>query len=142
MGHDAEFMKVFMRHFDATHLTLHAVEDIGVETAVAMQEAIGRGELVLMAGDRVSSGSAKTLRHDFLGRPCVWPKGAFAFARMMEAPVFFVTCLRTGWNAYEAHFMQWDGKEDLLDAYVRFLEAETLARPDQWYQFYRFFSQT
>ena len=80
-------------------------------------------------------------RRDFLGRACVWPKGTFVFARLMAAPVFFVTCLRTGWNAYEVHFAQAPGEGDLLDAYVRFLEAETRARPDQWYQFYRFFSQ-
>ena len=58
---------------------------------------------------------------------------------LMEAPVFFVTCLRTGWNSYEVHFEK--GGRDLLDAYVRFLEKETLSRPDQWYQFYKFFSQ-
>jgi predicted LPLAT superfamily acyltransferase len=28
----------------------------------------------------------------------------------------------------------------LLDAYVRFLEEETLAHPEQWYQFYGFFA--
>ena len=146
MGHDAQFIKVFMRHFDASSLTLHAVEDIGVETAVSMQEAIRRGELVLMAGDRVSAGSRKVLAHDFLGRPCRWPKGVFAFAKLMEAPVFFVTCLRTGWNAYEVHFAEYrrpaSGREleAMLDAYVDFLQEETLQRPDQWYQFYKFFA--
>ena len=145
MGHDAVFTEVFARHLDASRLTLHPVEEIGVETAVRMQEAIGRGELVLMAGDRVSAGSDRVLRHDFLGRQCVWPKGAFVFAKLMEAPVFFVTCVRTGWNAYEVHmreFMLPEGQflQSLLDAYVRFLEEETLAHPEQWYQFYRFFS--
>ena len=146
MGHDAVFTKMFMEHFDATKLTLHAVEDIGVETAVRMQEAIGRGELVLMAGDRVSAGSGKTLAHDFLGRPCRWPKGVFAFAKLMESPVFFVTCVRTGWNAYEARFSPFDAAEGvtaprLLDQYVAFLEEETREHPEQWYQFYRFFSR-
>ena len=145
MGHDAVFTEIFTRHLDASRLTLHPVEDIGVETAVRMQEAIGRGELVLMAGDRVSAGSERTLRHDFLGRPCVWPKGAFVFAKLMEAPIFFVTCVRTGWNAYEVHVREFVPSEgpflaSLLDAYVRFLEEETLAHPEQWYQFYRFFS--
>ena len=144
MGHDAVFTEVFARHLDASRLTLHPVEDIGVETAVRMQEAIGRGELVLMAGDRVSAGSERVLRHDFLGRQCVWPKGAFVFAKLMEAPVFFVTCVRTGWNAYEVHVREFlpSGEpllQSLLDAYVRFLEEETLAHPEQWYQFYRFF---
>ena len=147
MGHDAEFTRMFMRHFDHAHLTLHAVEDIGVETAVAMQEALGRGELVLMAGDRPSAGSGKVLHHRFLGRDCVWPKGVFVFAKLLEAPVFFMTCVRTGWNAYEAHFEQYGSggsrpPDGLLDAYAKFLERETLARPDQWYQFYDFFGQT
>ncbi len=145
MGHDAVFTKMFMKHFDASKLTLHAVEGIGVETAVRMQEAIGRGELVLMAGDRVSAGSGKTLAHRFLGRDCRWPKGVFAFAKLMESPVFFVTCVRTGWNAYEARFRLFDAAEGttaprLLDQYVAFLEEEVRAHPGQWYQFYRFFS--
>ena len=144
MGHDAVFTEVFARHLDASRLTLHPVEEIGVETAVQMQEAIGRGELVLMAGDRVSAGSERVLRHDFLGRPCVWPKGVFVFAKLMEAPIFFVTCVRTGWNAYEVHVREFVPSGEpllpsLLDAYVRFLEEETLAHPEQWYQFYHFF---
>ena len=175
LGHDAVFTKVFLDHFRGGDVILHPTEEIGVETAAAMQEAIGRGELVLMAGDRLSAGSPDAkLRHDFLDRPCVWPKGVFVFAKLMESPVFFVTCVKTGWNAYEAHFEFFDNAEaqsrrevgravprepqvegrafssseacvlkpstsSLLSSYVRFLEHETIARPDQWFQFYRFF---
>ena len=143
MGHGAVFMKVFMEHFDGSRLQLHAVEDIGVETAVAMKEAIGRGELVIMAGDRVSAGSKATLPHRFLGRGCVWPKGVYRFAKLMDAPVFAVTCVRTGWNRYEAHFAALEQTESaMLDGFVSFLERETLDYPDQWYQFYDFFSVT
>ena len=151
MGHDSVFTKMFMKHFDGAKLTLHAVEEIGVETAVDMQAAIARGELVLMAGDRVSAGSTKTLQHDFLGCPCRWPKGVFAFAKLMESPVFFVTCVRTGWNAYECRFRSFDPArrngvermtlpQRLLDQYVEFLQEETLDHPEQWYQFYDFFA--
>ena len=144
MGHDAVFTRMFMRHFDATHVTLHAVEEIGVETAVRMQEVVGRGELVLMAGDRVGARSGKTFDHAFLGRPCRWPKGVFVFAKLMACPVFFVTCVRTGWNAYECHFHRYTGPASsparMLDEYTAFLEAETLAHPEQWYQFYDFFA--
>ena len=151
MGHDAVFMKMFMRHFDHARLSLHAVEEIGVETAVEMQEAIRRGELVIMAGDRTSAGSKSVLKHRFLGRDCVWPKGAFKFAELMEAPVFGVTCVRTGWNRYDVHVAELgaggggEGRhpprriDAFLADYVRFLEAETLAHPEQWYQFYDFF---
>lgn len=140
MGHDAVFMKVFMEHFDDTRLQLHAVEDIGVETAVAMKDAIGRGELVIMAGDRVGAGSKSTLRRRFLGRDCVWPKGVYRFAKLMESPVFAVTCIYTGWNRYEVHFAALDQNESvMLDGFVSFLERETVAYPGQWYQFYDFF---
>ncbi len=145
MGHDAVFMRTFMRHFDSSAMCLHAVEDIGVETAVEMQTVIGRGELVLMAGDRVSAGSAKTLECDFIGRPCRWPKGVFAFARLMEAPIFFVTCMRTGWNAYEAHFRQFEGgsgakADEILRQYAAFLEEETRTHPSEWHHFHDFFA--
>ena len=147
MGHDSAFTRVFMRHFDAAALTLHPVEAIGVETAVQMQEAIARGDLVLMAGDRVSAGSTKTLTHEFLGRMCRWPKGVFAFARLMEAPIFFVTCVRTGWNRYEVHVEEFQVPSasgwklgDLVAQYVSFVEREVRQHPEQWYQFYDFFS--
>ena len=147
MGHDAVFMEVFMKHFDPSKIRLHAVEEIGVETAVEMQDAIRRGELVIMAGDRTSAGAKSVLRRRFLGRDCAWPKGAFRFAELMEAPVFGVTCVRTGWNRYEVHVAGLgDGEAPakrrtnaLLADYVRFLETETLAHPEQWYQFYDFF---
>ena len=151
MGHDAVFMKVFMRHFDKSLLEMHAVEDIGVETAVEMQDAIARGELVIMAGDRTSAGSKSALRHAFLGRECFWPKGAFRFGELMDAPIFGVTCVRTGWNSYEVHMSRLGASrqsdrqtsasrtESLLGDYVDFLEAETLEHPEQWYQFYDFF---
>ena len=140
MGHDAVFMKVFMQHFDDTKLQLHAVEDIGVETAVRMKDAIGRGELVIMAGDRVSAGSKSVLKHRFMGRDCVWPKGVYRFAKLMESPVFAVTCVSTGWNRYEVHFAALEQEPSaMLDGFVSFLERETLAYPGQWYQFYDFF---
>ena len=139
MGHDAVFTEFFMKHFDTRSFALHAVESIGVETAVEMQAAIGRGELVLMAGDRVSAGSKKTMKQSFLGRPCVWPKGVFTFAKLMESPIFFVTCVRTGWNAYEVHLKQSTLTSSLLADYAAFLEAEVREHPEQWYQFYDFF---
>lgn len=143
MTHDSVFTEAFMRHFDHSAMALHAVEEIGAETACEMQEAIGRGELVVMAGDRLSAGSKATLAHKFMNRECLWPKGVFVFAKLMESPVFFVTCVRTGWNSYEAHFAQYRGDASnaagLLDAYVAFLEREVDLHPEQWYHFHEFF---
>ncbi len=143
MTHDSVFTEAFMRHFDHSKMALHAVEEIGAETACEMHDAIGSGELVVMAGDRLSAGSKATLAHKFMNRECRWPKGVFVFAKLMESPVFFVTCVRTGWNSYEAHFAQYRGDASnaagLLDAYVAFLEREVDLHPEQWYHFHEFF---
>ena len=138
MGHNAIFTEIFAKNLDNSQLTLHAVEDIGVETAVEMQEAIGRGEIVLMAADRLSAGSKASLMRPFFGRKCKWPKGVLRFAKMMECPVYGITCVSTGWNAYEVRARRLSA-EDLLDDYISFLEGEVRRHPLQWYQFYRFF---
>ena len=136
--------------FTVNYLLFAPMEGFSIGASTLVAQAIGRGDLVLMAGDRVSAGSGKTLTHDFLGCPCRWPKGVFAFAQLMEAPVFFVTCVRMGWNAYEARFRLFAGtsgargaavRAALLDQYVGFLQEETREHPEQWYQFYDFFGE-
>lgn len=150
MGHDPMFTRMFARHVDPSLLTLHAVEDIGIETAVEMKDAISRGEVVLMAGDRLSAASQgdggsraarrRELVREFLGRTCPWPKGVFRFAKLMECPVYAIVCVKTGWNAYSVIARRLD-PSDLPTGYVRFLEEQTRKHPFQWYQFYRFFTQ-
>ncbi len=138
MGHNALYTSLFAQKLDPAQLTLHAVEEIGVETAVEMQAAIQRGELVLMAGDRVSAGSHRQLTHDFLGRPCHWPKGVFRFAKLMDCPVYGIVCAQTGWNTYEVSAKRLDTTA-LLASYLDFLTQMVRAYPYQWYQFYSFF---
>ncbi|MGN0854993.1 MAG: MMPL family transporter [Kiritimatiellia bacterium] len=152
MGHDAEFTRFFTEHMDVNRLTLHAVEEIGVETAVEMKAAIGRGEIVLMAGDRLPAAPpppdngcpAPGVRHrarffarPFLGRLCHWPKGAFRFAQMMESPIYAIVCVRKGWNTYEVRARRLG--TDPLGTYIAFLEENVRRYPYQWYQFYDFF---
>lgn len=139
MGHDATFTRAFMKDFDATSLELHAVEDIGVETAATIQDAIKGGALAVMAGDRLSASNPRAaVKARFLGRECSWPKGVFVFAKVLEAPVFFVTCVRTGFNRYEVRVRE-GAQGSLLEGYVSFLEEELKAHPGEWFQFYGFF---
>ena len=139
LGHDAQFTSLLMRHMDSRSLSLHAVEDVGVETAVEMKAAIERGESVLMAGDRPPASGAATLACRFFGRECRWPKGVFRFAALMKCPVFALVCVKTGWNSYEIRSKRLDEK-DLLGGYVAFLEGEARRHPEQWYHFYDFFA--
>ena len=138
LSHDAIFTELFLRHLGG-RFSLHAVEDIGVETAAQMQEAIKQGDLVLMAGDRLSAGNTAAITKNFMGRACRFPKGVFVFARLMEAPVYAITCVKTGANRFEVHTRRLHG--DLITDYVEFLEAEAKAHPYEWFQFYNFFGR-
>ena len=136
LSHDTIFTSLFLKYLNG-RFRLHAVEDIGVETAVEMQAEIRRGNLVLMAGDRPAAGGTATLTRDFFGRPCRFPKGVFTFARLMEAPVYAITCVKTGRNRYQVKAKRLAG--NLVDDYIAFLESETRAHPYDWFQFYPFF---
>lgn len=139
MTHDPIFTKFLTERMNG--FSLHAVENIGVETAVEMQDAIRSGSLVLMAGDRLSAGNATTHeqarghnpKHTFLGKDLEWPKGVFRFAKLMESPIYAVIAVKTGWNAYEIKSCRLG--DDILHNYVTFLETEVRHHPEQWFQF-------
>ena len=66
----------------------------------------------------------------FMGVSCRWPRGTFVFARLMGAPVFFATCVRTGFNAFEVHFERFTLSGDRpLESGDRPLESANGDRP-------------
>lgn len=137
LSHDSIFTSIFLKYMNKNQFRLHAVEDIGVETAANMKEAIERGEIVLMAGDRPSAGSKATLSYPFFGRDCKWPKGVFKFAKLMDSPVFAISAVRTGWSEYTV-FAKRFSPDSMLGDYVDFLADLTRRYPSQWYNFYPF----
>lgn len=120
MTHNKLFTEMFLKHFDKRQFVLHPVEEIGIETAVEMQEAIRRGEMVLMAGDRDPASGGK--------------KGVFKFAKLMEAPVYAIACIRTGWNAYTVNAKELD-RRALQAEYDAFLADASSAYPNEHFEF-------
>lgn len=120
MTHNKLFTEMFLRHFDKSQFVLHPVEEIGIETAVEMQEAIRRGEMVLMAGDREPASGGK--------------KGVFKFAKLMEAPVYAIICVRTGWNAYTVKAKALD-RAALQSDYEAFLADAIATYPTEHFEF-------
>jgi predicted LPLAT superfamily acyltransferase len=137
LSHNSIFTDLFLRFLDKDALSLHAVEDINIATAVEMKEAIDRGEIVLMAADRVSAASQKGFKTLFFGKECVFPKGVFKFAKLMECPVYAISAVKSGWNSYKVKSVRLEG--DILKSYVAYLEKIIKSHPEQWYQFYEVF---
>ena len=143
LGHNAIYTDILSSYMDSSKLTVHPVEDIGVETASIMKDNITNGDIVIMAGDRISATNPNAvLKERFLNCDCLFPKGVFVFAKLMEAPIFFITCVSTSWNAYEIHISKHKGElkpKEILASYVKFLQKEALAHPLQWFHFHDFF---
>lgn len=147
MSHDGIFLDFLRRHcrFDEKSTEFHDTRGIDLSTASEMKNALGRGELVLMAADRVSAGApTKNLAARMLDCDVAFPRGVFAFARLMECPIFFVACVKTAPGEYT--FFCEKAPEDAPDAparksgvpaaYARFCERLILRFPTQFFQFY------
>src|SRR5574344_275697 len=140
-----EIFNNFINHIALqTNLDLFGVEDIDINTSIITKERLDNGELVFMAGDRVSSqNTERVYQTKFLNHEIELPVGTLKFAQIMEVPVFFITCVKNN-NKYEIHTQEFvsdysSKKErlaDLKEKYCKFLEEFTLKYP---YQFYNFF---
>ena len=113
------------------------------------REAIQRGEIIGILGDRAVAGD-RHVAVPFLGRDAGFPTGPIIVAALLGAPVLFVRGVCTGPRRYDVRFEPFAERivlrrehraEDLREAVARFarsLEAACLAHPTQWFNFYPF----
>lgn len=139
-------------------LTALDPKDINPETIIDLQEKIKAGEIVVATGDRISAHSAnRFIRKKFLGREASFPYGIFLMASLLECPVYFCFGLRDEpvmidpVNAVYMHkadteFSGCGRKErearinQLCEEFVIHLERYCMWFPNQWYNFYDFWS--
>jgi KDO2-lipid IV(A) lauroyltransferase len=146
-----------------THVVLSAEEDPAVEVllrrdghgvrfvtrgaptaSLALLAALRRNEVVAVQGDRATGGPAD-LRVPFFGSPAAFPLGPFLLARATEAPVLPAFCV-LGRNARYRIFLEapiWvkpGGEEAGLRQLVTVMERYVTSYPDQWFNFYDFWS--
>jgi len=120
------------------------VEEIGVNTSIEIKERLSQGEIVFMAGNRVSKNSSNT-EAELFGRKFLLPSGTFKFAQLMECNVYFAAALREGQN-YRVYLKKFEfsgSKSETLrrmqKEYAEFLEKLTPLAPLQFFHFYDFF---
>ena len=135
----------FLKKFEAkVNAEVFPVEEISMETSILIFERLKAGELVFMAGDRVSAQNSNTVYEaDFFSEKIRLPLGTIKFALMMGAPIYFIVCAKEG-KKYKISTKRFEGYhtskkstlEELKIEYAKFLEEYTVKYPYQFYHFY------
>lgn len=118
------------------------VEDIGLETGVILKENLNKGDMVFIAGDRLSENGSKCIDIKFFEQDISLPVGSFKLAKLMEVPTYLISALRFG-KKYKVFI---EKQEDLStkvlsDNFIKFMEKMTLKNPYQFFHFYDFFKE-
>jgi predicted LPLAT superfamily acyltransferase len=126
----------------------HVIAPGQPETMLKIREALARGEVVAMLGDRPIGRSA-TLPVDFLGGKAQFPTGPLRVALALDVPVVLFFGIYRGPRCYDLFFERLPtGAGDpqarlapLVRDYVARLEAHARAAPFNWFNFYDYWEQ-
>ena len=129
--------------------------DFGPDAMVTLMEAVEKGALVVIAGDRTSPHvKEKNLKINFLGKEASFPYGVFLIPALMKAPLYFMFGLREKLSVFspkqnvyiEKCHTDFDcprseREERIIKCCREFaacLEKFCLLYPYQWYNFFNF----
>lgn len=147
-GNQCSIFKNFLNSISSNNpITAYPVENIDVTTSIEIKDKLDKGEVLFIAGDRVSAHNKDAVfQSDFLGKKVAFPIGAFKFGLMLNSPIYFIVCTLEKNGKYCIHLKKFISEgtrkeklEKLKSEYVEFLEALTKKYPLQFYHFYDFF---
>ena len=148
--HARAFNKMLAQLAPDSTLNLMQVTEMSPATAIELSERVGRGEFVVIAGDRIPvSPNPRVSFAPFLGRSAPFPVGPYILASLLRCPVYLLFSRRTRdgaeltferfrdrvvlpRNAREAAF------DELTADYAQRLQYHCLRSPLQWFNFYDF----
>ena len=142
ISQNSVFHNFISKHSVRKNTTIHPVEDMNIGTASEMFDCLNNGDLVMMAGDRISATNPeKNIHVQILEHDCELPMGVFRFAKSMSHPVFGIALLNQGHEKYELIVKKLDNKNanNMANEFAEFLEQSILTAPSQWFNFYNFF---
>ena len=158
VGVTSKFNGLLKKINSSATMHLFNASGIGPDTMVQLQEKIAAGEMVVIAGDRISATSKnRFVDAPFLGHTAHFAYGAFLLAALLNAPTYFIFGLRKKplsvrpqYNFY-AHknsvTFDCSRKEreerikQMVAEYSKTLESLCLQNPYQWYNFFDFWKQ-
>ena len=137
-----DFLKTLELHIP--EIEVFPVEEISPQTSIEISDRLQNGEIVFMAGDRLSAQNENVAYEaKFLNHKVKFPLGTLKFALMLNVPVYFIVCVKDGkkYKIFTEKFVSEKLKrseklEYLKLQYVKFLEKYTLLYPEQFFNFY------
>lgn len=137
-----DFLKTLELHIP--EIEVFPVEEISPQTSIEISDRLQNGEIVFMAGDRLSAQNENVAYEaEFSNHKVKFPLGTLKFALMLNVPVYFIVCVKDGkkYKIFTEKFVSEKLKrseklEDLKLQYVKFLEKYTLLYPEQFFNFY------
>ena len=151
----AHFNRMLQELNPKSNTRLINAADLGADTMILLEERLARGELVVIAGDRTSSGKdSRNLSLPFLGKPAPFPFGPLFLAALLDAPVYAVFSLRQQDVSLHSHYFLHIHKSslsfecsrteresrirELASWFTSYLQFYCQEHPYQWYNFYDF----
>lgn len=114
-----------------------------------LDSALRDGEIVSMPADRIG-GSQKNIELELLGAKAKFPLGPFAVATARQTSALMVSVVKVATLSYKAYItpLHYDTQaasrreqiQQLAQTYVLALEKSIRAYPEQWYNFYDFWT--
>ena len=123
-----------------------------VDFVLEIKSRIERGEHVAILGDRAGLGG-DSVEVDFMGAPARFPTGVYVLAAALRCPVYLFLAVHTPPNRYDIHCEPFaeqivlprkarlEGARRYAQQYARRLEHYGRAHPDNWFNFYDFWSE-
>lgn len=128
---------------------LISISEGGTTVALKVQQAIERGELVGILGDR-SREDTDTVDVEFMGGTVSLPTGPYLLAAVLKCPIYFVAGLYHAPNRYTLHCEPFAERVDLprgkrkqavqgyVQRYAHQLEKYCRLGPYNWFNFFDF----
>ncbi len=130
-----------------------SIEPGSADSVLAIRDRIEAGELLAVAGDRIGL-SDRTVTAEFFGEPARFATGPFLLAAILKCPVYFVCGLYEEPNKYKLFCEPFAERIDLprkdreaalqryASQYAQRLEHYARQAPDNWFNFFDFWSQS
>lgn len=150
--HATQFNAFLKKLNDQSDVNLISVDELGLETAILLEEKMQQGEWVIVAADRAPVQSSRVQQIEFFGKDALWPQGAWILASLLKVPVLAVFCYRQQQH-FEVHIhkiadvidlprkTRMQAMQTVTRQYVALLEQHCLRAPYQWFNFYHFWTK-